>query len=222
MAKFLHIETATKICSVAISENGQLVDFIEEKSDKYIHAERITIFINEVCKRNDWQLSDLSAIVVSSGPGSYTGLRIGISTAKGLCYALKTPLIAIDSIESIAFLAFKKHPNTNICAMIDARRMEVFSSIYDKDFKVIKQLSADVLDSKSYKEFEPFVVCGDGAEKMKEIWEDRDLVFDLEILSSAIGQVEIAFQKYKNKVFEDVAYFEPLYLKDFVITKKKS
>ena len=119
MAKFLHIETSTKVCSVALSENGKLIDLLEESSDAYIHSERLTVFIDQICKKNNWKLNELNAIVVTSGPGSYTGLRIGISTAKGLCYALSIPLIAVNTLESIAYLAQKQHPNSTICAMID-------------------------------------------------------------------------------------------------------
>src|SRR5690554_100574 len=116
MAKFLHIETSTKVCSVALSENGKLIDLLEESSDAYIHSERLTVFIDQICKKNNWKLNELNAIVVTSGPGSYTGLRIGISTAKGLCYALSIPLIAVNTLESIAYLAQKQHPNSTICA----------------------------------------------------------------------------------------------------------
>lgn len=221
MAKFLHIETSTKVCSVALSENGQLIDLLEESSDAYIHSERLTVFIDQICKKNMWKLNELAAIVVTSGPGSYTGLRIGVSTAKGLCYALKLPLIAVNTLESIAYQASEKHPNSAICAMIDARRMEVFSTIFDADLKVIKSLSADILEEETYEEFLPIIVCGDGASKTKEIWGNRDLIIDDSIVSSAAGQVEIAFKKFENKEFEDVAYFEPKYLKDFVVTPSK-
>ncbi len=221
MAKFLHIETSTKVCSVALSENGKLIDLLEESSDAYIHSERLTVFIDQICKKNNWKLNELNAIVVTSGPGSYTGLRIGISTAKGLCYALSIPLIAVNTLESIAYLAQKQHPNSTICAMIDARRMEVFSTIFDKDLKVEKSLSADIIEEKTYEEFLPLVIVGDGASKTKEIWMNRDLIIDDSIVSSAAGQVEIAFDKFKKEEFEDVAYFEPKYLKDFVVTPSK-
>lgn len=221
-AKLLHIETSTKVCSVALSMDGKLIDVREENSDQYIHGEVLTVFIEEILQKNKWKLNELNGVVITSGPGSYTGLRIGVSTAKGLCYALKLPLLSVNSLESIAYLAKKKHPNSRICAMIDARRMEVFSVLYDADFNIIKPLSADVLDEISYEEFLPFVACGDGMSKVKELWKGRDLIFEENILSSATGQVEIAYQKYINKEFEDVAYFEPLYLKDFVVTPSKN
>lgn len=222
MAKLLHIETSTRVCSVALSENGVLIDTLEESSEKYIHAEKLTVFIEEICKRNGWRLHELNAVAVTSGPGSYTGLRIGVSTAKGLCYSLKIPLLAVGSIESIGYLANLKHPNATICGMIDARRMEVFSTVFNSKMEVIKPLSADILDENTYQQFEPFVACGDGAEKMKELWGMRNITFDTTLLSSAAGQVEIAYAKFQNKEFEDVAYFEPKYLKDFMVTPAKS
>ncbi len=221
MVRLLHIETSTKVCSVAISENGQLIDCIEEHSDQFIHGESLTLFITSICKKNHWQLSQLDGIVVTGGPGSYTGLRIGVSTAKGLCYTLNLPLISVDALSSIATLAHKKAPNINICAMIDARRTEVFSTIYNASLEVIKPLSADVLDKNSYKKFTPFLACGDGAHKMQQLWHNREITFDNAVLSSAAGQVQIAFEKWKKKDFEDVAYFEPKYLKDFVVTPSK-
>src|SRR5690554_659480 len=221
MAKFLHIETSTKVCSVALSENGQLLDLLEESSDAYIHSERLTVFIEQITQKNNWKLSDLDAIVVASGPGSYTGLRIGASTAKGLCYALDIPLIAINTLQSIAKLAQKKHQGKTICAMIDARRMEVFSTIFNAQLEVIKPLSADIIEATTYEDFLPFIACGDGANKTREIWKNRMIIIDDTIVSSAAGQVEIAFEKYTNKAFESVAYFEPQYLKDFVVTPSK-
>ncbi|HTO37637.1 MAG TPA: tRNA (adenosine(37)-N6)-threonylcarbamoyltransferase complex dimerization subunit type 1 TsaB [Brumimicrobium sp.] len=222
MAKLLHIETSTKVCSVALSNNGNLVDLEEENSDGYIHGEKLTIFIDNITKRNNWELKEIDAIVVTSGPGSYTGLRIGVSTAKGLCYALKKPLISVDAVESIARIASETHKDINICAMIDARRMEVFATIYNAKMEVIKPLSADILTEESYLEYIPFVVCGDGAEKVQSLWNNPEIIVDATILSSAKGQVEVAFRKFENKEFEDVAYFEPKYLKDFVTTTPKN
>lgn len=221
MAKFLHIETATKVCSVALSEDGCLVDSIEASDDRYIHSEKLTLFIESICQRNKWTLKELNAVVVTSGPGSYTGLRIGVSTAKGLCYALSIPLLSIDAVETIARLASIKHPNKNICAMIDARRMEVFSAIYSPDLHVLKPLSADELTAEIYADFYPFVVVGDGAQKLATFGNNEQVEIDSSCLSSAKGQVEVAFQKFLKKEFEDVAYFEPKYLKDFIALKSQ-
>lgn len=224
MSKLLHIETATKVCSVATSENGILVVLKELNSENYTHSESLTLFIEEAIKKSNWSISDLDAIVVTSGPGSYTGLRIGVSTAKGLCYALNKPLISVDAIKSLAAIAHEEYPELNICATIDAKRMEVFSAIYDKSSAVLKPLSADIIDETIYDEFIPFVVVGDGAAKLKEVWKDKNIQFDGEIISSAKGQIKLAFEKFNQSNFEDLAYFEPKYLKDFIGTKsnKKS
>lgn len=224
MSKLLHIETATKVCSVATSENGKLVSLKEVNGENYTHSESLTLFIEEVMKQSNWSFENLDAIVVTSGPGSYTGLRIGVSTAKGLCYALNKPLISVDSIESLAAIALKEYPEMNICATIDAKRMEVFSAIYDKNSAIIKPLSADIIDETIYDDFIPFVVVGDGALKLIEVWKEKNIQFDEEIISSAKGQIDLAFEKFKRSEYEDLAYFEPKYLKDFIgtISKKKS
>jgi tRNA threonylcarbamoyladenosine biosynthesis protein TsaB len=216
MEYILHIETSTKVCSVALSKNGTLVQLKEINEGGYVHGEMITLFIQEVITLEQIEMNQLSAVSVASGPGSYTGLRIGVSTAKGLCYALGIPLISIDSLVCLQQIAQQKYPNQSVLAMIDARRMEVFSTLFDGQGNIIKQLSADVLTDDSYAELEPFVVVGDGAAKMEEIWANRTITIDALLLSSALGQVQKAFEKYQNQEFEDVAYFEPFYLKDFV------
>jgi tRNA threonylcarbamoyladenosine biosynthesis protein TsaB len=216
MTLILHLETSTKACSVALSKDGSIVALKESLSDEFSHSENLTVFIQTVIKEAGLELKDLSAISVTSGPGSYTGLRIGVSTAKGLCYSLGKPLIAIDSLISLALLAKEKHPSTNLCAMIDARRKEVYCAIYSSDLELIKPITADILDEHSYKEYEPFVYFGDGAEKMQEDWQGRNCMADIELHASAKGQIALAFEKYQTHQFEDVAYFEPYYLKDFV------
>lgn len=216
MGKILHIETATKACSIGVSEHGELIAIKEELSAEFTHAENITLFIDEVVKKAGWKLNDIDAIAVTSGPGSYTGLRIGVSTAKGLCYALDKPLIAIDALVSLADQATQKYPGKTICAAIDARRMEIFSAIYETNLTPLKAISADVIDADTYFAFEPFVICGDGAEKLQSIWKNRAVEFDTDIYSSVKGQIAIAYEKFQVSAFEDVAYFEPFYLKDFV------
>ena len=155
MIYILHIETATHICSVALSKNGVLVDGIDEASDGYVHGEKLTGFIDELLKRHHIEYKDLSAVSVSAGPGSYTGLRIGISTAKGLCFGLNIPIISIPSLQSLFEIAHKKHPEKLIAVLFDARRMEVYSEIYDTSKLVLKKLSADVLTQNSYDEYLP-------------------------------------------------------------------
>jgi tRNA threonylcarbamoyladenosine biosynthesis protein TsaB len=216
----LHLETATKICSVALSLNGKIKQLREIQEDGFSHGENLTLLIEDALKSEGISANQLSAVSIASGPGSYTGLRIGVSTAKGFCYALSIPLIAVDALISIQQIAIAKYPNQNIIPMIDARRMEVFAAVFNQKSEIIKPISADVLDENYYAEFEPFVACGDGAKKLKDLWKGREIIFATEILSSAKGQVNLAYQKYEQKAFEDVAYFEPFYLKDFVMNVK--
>lgn len=222
MAYILHLETATKVCSVALSKNGELVQLKETEEDGYSHGENLTLFIEDVLKKEEISVNDLAAVSVASGPGSYTGLRIGVSTAKGICFGADLPLIAIDALSALCEVAREKFPSDAICAMIDARRMEVFSMIQGGDRKVIKPISADIIEEDSYSDFDPFVYVGDGAEKLNEIWSNRShLKTDLSIKSSAKGQAKVAFEKFQKKEFEDMAYFEPFYLKDFIAGVKK-
>lgn len=221
MSLILHLETATKVCSVALSRNGEMLQLKETQEDGYSHGENLNLFIEEVCKNENLSLKDLDAVSLASGPGSYTGLRIGAATAKSLCYALDIPLIAIDALSSLSAIAKEKYKDVNLCPVIDARRMEVYNLFYDKDFKALKEISADIIDEDSYSQFTPFVCFGDGAEKLSDIWVDKDCVIDSTILSSAKGQVKLANEKMLANDFEDVAYWEPFYLKDFVAGKKK-
>lgn len=219
MTFLLHLETSTKVCSVALSKNGELCAIQELEEDGYSHGENLTLFIENVLEKGGISINQLSGISVASGPGSYTGLRIGVATAKGLCYALKIPLIAIDSL---AALAAQVSSVGNKCAVLDARRMEVYNCIFDAKGNKLKEISADIIDEESYREFEPFVYFGDGANKLQETWANRNCEIDSLIKSSARGQVEIAFEKFNASAFEDVAYFEPFYLKDFIAGKKKA
>ncbi len=216
MSQFLlHLETCTKMCSVALSENGKLIDFIENDADNYIHGEYLTVFIEDILAKNKLIPNQLAGVSFSSGPGSYTGLRIGLSVAKGLCFALSIPLISVSTLKILACLGKEKYPNSTLVPMLDARRNEVYCEIFDSKLKSIKPLSADILDETSYQSFEPFVYFGDGAEKMSSQWEHRMITFDASIKLSAIGQVAMAFEKFNKNEFEDVAYFTPLYLKEF-------
>ena len=220
----LHLETATKVCSVGLSLNGKLVSIKEIQEEGYSHGENLNLFILEVCAKAGIELKNLSAVSVASGPGSYTGLRIGAATAKGLCYALEIPLIAIDALTCLTELAKEKYNDKNFCAVIDARRMEVYNLFTDANGNALKEISADIIDEDSYNEFLPFVCFGDGAEKLSDIWKGKDCVIDTTIISSAKGQVNIANEKFNRKDFVDVAYWEPFYLKDFIpgIKKKKA
>lgn len=216
----LHLETATKSCSVALSLNGALKQNKETTEEGYSHGENLTLFIEEIMLKEGIEMKQLSAVCVSSGPGSYTGLRIGVSTAKGICYALGIPLLAIDSLRCLQQTASQKYPDQKIASMIDARRMEVFSAIYDQNGVVLKPVSADIIDEHTYEEFIPFIACGDGADKLSTCWQNRNITIDNSIFSSAAAQPEMAYQKFLQNDFEDVAYFEPFYLKDFVMQVK--
>jgi len=212
----LHLETSTQVCSVALSLNGELIALKDIVDKGFVHGEMITLLIEEVLKQVDVSITELSAVSVASGPGSYTGLRIGVSTAKGLCYALNIPLIAIDSLKCLEQVARLNYYKETIVSMIDARRMEVFSAIYNSDGEVVKTISADILDEQSYETFLPFTVVGDAVGKVKSIWENRAIRFEESCIASAKGQVRIGYEKFQKQEFEDVAYFEPFYLKDFV------
>lgn len=221
MTRILHLETSTKACSVALSEDGCLTALKESLTDDFSHSENLTNYINDILEEQQLSPKDLSAISVASGPGSYTGLRIGVSTAKGLCYALGIPLIAVDSLLSLATLARTKHTEVNLCMAIDARRMEIFSGIYGLNTTLLKPISADIVDENSYKEYEPFLVAGDSNEKLKQLWAHRNIAFDDEIHCSAAGQINEATRKFHAGEVEDIAYFEPFYLKDFVTVQPK-
>ena len=214
-AVLLHIETATKVCSVALSVDGRLVAIKESTSDAYIHGESLTLFIEEVFRTANLKIENLAAVSISSGPGSYTGLRIGVSTAKGLCFALQIPLIQIPTLASLMQLCRNEVPTQNLLAALDARRMEVYSLMQAPDGTILKSLSADTVDENSYSEFDPFVCFGDATFKLKELWANRAVIFKDDIYCSAKGQVELAYSKFKAQEFEDLGNFVPLYLKEF-------
>lgn len=223
MAYLLAIETATKVCSVGLFQDEKLILLKEEKGD-YSHAENLAVFTEDILKESNILVTDLSAVVVSKGPGSYTGLRIGVSFAKGLCYSLKIPLISIDTLHALA-LGWIQNENTSvdlICPMIDARRMEVYSSIYDINLDNIKTISADIIEVDSYSESlqnKSVVFIGDGAKKCEELLQAENRVFKSDFLPSAAFLGKEGFRKFQESEIEDVAYFEPFYLKEFVALK---
>ncbi|MBI2259796.1 MAG: tRNA (adenosine(37)-N6)-threonylcarbamoyltransferase complex dimerization subunit type 1 TsaB [Flavobacteriia bacterium] len=216
MSFILHLECATKICSVALSKSGELIEYIDVQNEELKHNELLTILIDQLIQNQALHYSDIQAVSLSSGPGSYTGLRIAVSVAKGLCYALQVPLISIETNLCLYYATKLKYPNHRILTMIDARRMEVYSCMYENDV-IIKELSADILDENSYIEFNqiPLIAVGDGIEKCKILWKNRNIIFDDEIQLSAQFQTIVAWEKFKLSQFESVAYFEPLYLKEF-------
>jgi tRNA threonylcarbamoyladenosine biosynthesis protein TsaB len=189
-----------------------MVSCKETMAEGFIHSESLTVFIEDVMAEANVSLSVLSAISVSSGPGSYTGLRIGLSTAKGLCFALKIPLISVETL--LALKELVPIGPESIIPMLDARRMEVYAQVFASDGTVLQSLDAIELDETSFSEFEPFIVCGDGAAKCKEMWGNRNIIWNDQLLCSAKGQVSIAYEKFQEKKFENLAYFTPIYLKD--------
>jgi tRNA threonylcarbamoyladenosine biosynthesis protein TsaB len=247
MAIILNIETATQVCSVALADAGQLLA-LKESSAKNSHSSTITLFIEEVLKTAGINLSTLDAIAVSAGPGSYTGLRIGVATAKGLCYALGRPLIAVSTLKAMAegmrheargtrhqvsgsrpqpsgiLHLTSEHP-FQYCPMIDARRMEVFNALYDESLKEIREPRAEIINENSFSDLlarHKIIFGGDGAEKCKLILGNHKNAIFLEgFQTSASYMIALSEDKFHKKQFEDPAYFEPFYLKDFVAGKPR-
>lgn len=224
MAFILNIETSTTVCSVSISENDTLLAS-KEIDNGYSHAENLHVFIKELLTEINLNPNDLNAVAVSKGPGSYTGLRIGISSAKGLCYALNIPLISINTLQILANCIENKNEKYFYCPMLDARRMEVYTAVYDFNLNEDLPTEALIVDEQSiekYKKYPSIYFFGDGMPKCKELLSALpNANFIEEVKPSAKNMVNLSYQKIINKQFEDVVYFEPFYLKDFMITSKK-
>ena len=217
----LHIETSTKNCSVAISKNGEQLCLCEENDDNYGHSEKLHQFVNWALEGAAITLKDLDAVCVSKGPGSYTGLRIGVSAAKGLCFGLNIPLLSLNSLEILA--QSKKDEDFDlIIPMIDARRMEVYTAVFDGSGKQLSEIEAKILDENSFQEFanKKIAFVGDGVEKSKKIFNLPNATYFTDFHPSAKFMIQSAEEKFNQKSFEDVAYFEPFYLKEFMIQKK--
>ena len=232
MALLLNIETSTAVCSVTLGKDGKLLA-LKENKEGMKHASHLTVFIENILKENNLTPSDLDGVAISMGPGSYTGLRIGVSTAKGLCFGSNLPLIAINTLQAMTkplhenkklISQLKNAESAYFCPMIDARRMEVYTAFFNGDNEMVRDISADIIDENSFeKELSEreIVFFGDGSGKCKDIIKNENGIFLEDITPSAIGMVELAEQKFQNSEFEDVAYFEPFYLKDFVATTPK-
>lgn len=217
MAYIINIETATTNCSVSISKEGKVLFLKEDNNLQYSHAESLHVFISETLRQANILPSQLDAIAVSKGPGSYTGLRIGVSAAKGLCYALDKPLISVDTLQSLAHQVNIK--DAVIVPMLDARRMEVYSAIYDADHYQIRDTEAQILEEASfeaYLELGKVYFIGNGTSKAKTIITHPNAIFLDDKLPSAHEMGLLAYEKYKKNNIEDVAYFEPYYLKEFI------
>ena len=233
MALILNIETATEVCSVALAKDGRLL-FEKESTEGLNHSELLTVFIEELLQANEVFVETLDAVAVSKGPGSYTGLRIGVSVAKGLCYALNKPLIAVSALDAMGkytalnlekFIPGSFPENVLLCPMIDAQRMEVYASLYDSKRKQLEPITAQIIDENSFssylKQFK-ILFFGNGAAKCRDKLTHPNALFEGPVKASARFMLRLAQEKYNNKEFEDVAYFEPFYLKDFIATIPKN
>jgi len=227
----LHIETATSVCSVALSQDGRLLAF-REQHEPNIHATKLTVFIEELLEEAHLSMANLDAVAVSKGPGSYTGLRIGVSVAKGLCYALDIPLVAVNTLDALTagFLAEKRtgglSTETLLSPMLDARRMEVYTALYDAQGNQLEPTSARIIDVHSFDSLlekgKKLVLFGDGADKLLELFAEHEAI---EVVSgfknAARYMVSPAVSCLNRQQVENVAYFEPFYLKDFIPTTPK-
>ena len=220
MAYILQIETSTTNCSIALSKNGETIS-LKEVSNGYSHAENLHVFIKEILAENKLEYSDLNAIAVSKGPGSYTGLRIGVSTAKGLCFSLDIPLISLETLEVLAQQVVAQEGF--IVPMIDARRMEAYTKVFKATYEEARVIKAEILDETSFATYlkqGKVVFVGNKTEKTQEVIQHENALF-VDSLPSAKEMSVLAFAKYKKNDIEDVAYFEPYYLKDFLVTPAK-
>ena len=224
MCRILHIDTSTDVCSVCLASNGKLISKRETGIERS-HASILTVFIEELLEDSTGDNRSLDAIAVSMGPGSYTGLRIGVSAAKGICYGANIPLIAIPTLEAICIGALQCFTDLEddalLVPMIDARRMEVYMAVYDMQMKNIEDTSALIIDKDSFRDLlasHVIYLFGTGAEKLKYSLTHKNIRFPGKLEMSSEYMIELALQRFKDKHFEDVAYFEPYYLKDFVAT----
>lgn len=225
MAIILNIETSTEVCSVTIAKNGELL-YKKETLEGLSHSELLTVFIEELFIESKIRLNQLDAVAVSKGPGSYTGLRIGVSVAKGLCYGLEIPLIAVNSLETMGTSAALKSKGDRLfCPMIDARRMEVYTALYNSNGEEIKPISAEIIDETFLSEqlkTNKILFFGNGAEKCKTQISHPNALFEGPSKTSAQFMQILSEVRYNKSQFEDVAYFEPFYLKNFVATIPKN
>jgi len=226
MALILNIESATSICSVSIARKGELLGSKETRDDKS-HSSLLTIFIRELISGLQIEFSDLDAVAVSKGPGSYTGLRIGVSTAKGIAYGAGLKLIGIPTLQTMAFsiiqryTSLRSNKNILLCPMIDARRMEVFTAFYTPDNKLYNEITAEIIHPDIFSDIlsnHEIWFFGNGSMKCRDVIHHANARFLDDIEPSSIWMAELSEQAYKKEQFEDIAYFEPFYLKDFIAT----
>ena len=225
MSLIVSLETSVKVCSVAIQDNGQLIASSEVHIE-HSHASKLAVLINEVSLAANIQLSHLSAVAVTSGPGSYTGLRIGTSTAKGLCFSLNIPLISVGTLDLLAYqITHRNSQHAYLCPMIDARRMEVYCQVFNASLETIQPTEAKVIDESSFQEVlekNQVIFFGDGSAKCKEKITHSNARFVEGVYPAATHLGSIVFQKFAKGQFEDLLNFEPHYLKEFMIKKPNS
>jgi tRNA threonylcarbamoyladenosine biosynthesis protein TsaB len=222
LAIILNIETATKNCSVCLAENGEVLALRALNDGNYSHAEKLHPFIQELLSEAKITSNDIGAVAVSKGPGSYTGLRIGVSAAKGMCFAIDKPLISIETLKSLAYsISVEKGL---IIPMLDARRMEVYFAVYNSTYEEVREIKAEIIDENSFKEElmkGKVYFLGDGAAKCKDVITHDNAIFIDDEFPSAKQMAVLSYDKYKISDIEEVAYFEPFYLKDFVAIPEK-
>ncbi len=222
MARIINLETASTNCSVSIYEGQELRALREDPSPEYTHGELLHVFMEEALKEAGLQPFELDAVAVSKGPGSYTGLRIGVAAAKGLCFALDLPLIAVPTLES---MAVQVDIESGVCVpMLDARRMEVYAAVFDADGREVAPTRAEIVTENSFASWAaagPVHLLGNGAGKCRGVLTHPNFHFHTEIQPSARELGLLAAERYEIGQIEDLAYFEPFYLKDFIVTKKK-
>jgi tRNA threonylcarbamoyladenosine biosynthesis protein TsaB len=225
MSLILSIETSTKVCSVALHENGELVALSELYKEKS-HSGLLSVLIKQVLEQTSHSMQDLSAVAVSMGPGSYTGLRIGVSTAKGICYGLNIPLISVNTLLAMAYGVMSYNIKESlVCPMIDARRMEVYCLVANPELNLVQNTQAKIIDENSFDDLlkeNQLIFLGDGSEKCKAVLgANSNALFIDNVTPSATNIGALATKYYSQEKFEDVAYFEPFYLKDFRVIQPK-
>lgn len=230
MIHILCIETGTTVCSVALGNENGVVGF-KEVTDAKAHASQLSVLIDELLKELNFEISNIDAVAANKGPGSYTGLRIGVSLAKGICYSLGKPLLAIGSLDSMVQGVLDSSPKNDLqgielfCPMIDARRMEVYSAFFDRSTNRITDVEAVIVDSTSFTaqlNQGKVLFFGNGASKCRSVISNQNAIFIDNFEPSARFMLPLALKAYKDEIFEDIAYFEPFYLKDFVATTAKN
>jgi tRNA threonylcarbamoyladenosine biosynthesis protein TsaB len=228
MALILNIESSTEVCSVSLARNGEIIQTLENLTGQN-HAKLLTVYIQEIFSNNDLSVNSLDAVAVSGGPGSYTGLRIGVASAKGICYALNIPLIAITSLTAMSRHVIQHSAEYGLpddedmlfCPMIDARRMEVYTAVYNSKEEMIREIKADIIDHLSFSKYlekGKMVFFGNGATKCREIISHSNALFIDQVTTSASYMTDLAEKAFNEKKFVDIAYYEPFYLKDFIAT----